>query len=77
MPTQGIAETECTFSLQSQEHVASNMHSGLVHFNGLDILVLGHLWADWETLDKSKLMKRSSLLSKKTTSYAKFQFRTK
>ena len=49
MPTQGIAETECTLSLPSQEHVASNMHSGLVHFNGLDIVVLGHLWADWGT----------------------------
>ena len=48
MPTRGIAETECTcrLSLQSQEHVASNMHGGLVHFNGLDIVVLGHLWAD-------------------------------
>ena len=29
MPTQGIAETECTLTLQSQGHVASNMHSGL------------------------------------------------
>ena len=27
MPTQGIAETECTLSLQSQEHVASNIRS--------------------------------------------------
>ena len=49
MPTQGIAETECTLSLQSLEHVASNIHSDLVHFNGLDIVVLGHLWADWGT----------------------------
>ena len=32
MPSQGIAETECTLSLQSQEHLASNIHSGLVHF---------------------------------------------
>ena len=38
MPTQGIAETECKLSLQSQEHVASNKHSGLVH---LDFYVLG------------------------------------
>ena len=51
MPTQGIAETGCTLSLQSQENVATNInvHSGLVHFNGLDIVVLGHLWADWGT----------------------------
>ena len=27
-------------SLQSQEHVAFNIHSGLVHFIGLDIVVL-------------------------------------
>ena len=32
MPTQGRVETECTLTLQSQEHVASNMHNGLVHF---------------------------------------------
>ena len=32
MPTQCIAETERTLSLQSQEHVASNIHSGLDHF---------------------------------------------
>ena len=38
MPTQSIAETECTLSLQIQEHVASNIHSELVHFNGLDIV---------------------------------------
>ena len=49
MPTQGIAETECTLSLPSQEQIASNIHSGLDHFNGLDIVVLGHLWADWGT----------------------------
>ena len=49
MPTQGIAETECTLSLQSQEHVASNIHSGLVHFNEPDIVILGHLRADWGT----------------------------
>ena len=46
MPTQSIAETECTLNLQSQGHVASNMHSRLVHFNGLDVVALGHLWAD-------------------------------
>ena len=49
MATQGIAETERILSLQSQEHVASNIQSGLVHFNGLDIVVLGHLWADCGT----------------------------
>ena len=46
MPTQGIAETECILTLQSQGHISSNMHSGLVHFIGLDIVVFGHLWAD-------------------------------
>ena len=30
MPTQDIAETEFTRTLQSQGHVASNMHNGLV-----------------------------------------------
>ena len=25
------------------------MHNELVHFYGLDIVVLGHLWADWGT----------------------------
>ena len=49
MPTQGIAETRCTLSLQSLEHVATNIHNGQVHFNGLDIVVLGHLWAEWGT----------------------------
>ena len=43
MPTQVIAETECTLNLQSQEHVASTFH------NGLYIVVLEHLWADWGT----------------------------
>ena len=32
MPTQGIAETRCTLSLQSMEHVATNIHNGLVNF---------------------------------------------
>ena len=49
MPTQGIAETRCTLSLQSLEHVATNIHNGQVHFNGLDFVVLGHLWAEWGT----------------------------
>ena len=49
MPTQGIAETECTLSLSSQEHVASIYKVVLFIFNGLDIVVLGHLWADWGT----------------------------
>ena len=49
MPTQGIADTECTPSQQSQEHVPSNIHSGLVQFNGLDTVVLGHLCTDWGT----------------------------
>ena len=49
MPTQSIAEPECTLSLQSREHVASNIHSGLVHFYELDIAVLGHLWAEGKT----------------------------
>ena len=49
MPTQGIADTECTPSLQSQEHVPSDIHSGQVQFNGLDIVVLGHLCTDWGT----------------------------
>ena len=49
MLTQDFAETECTLILQSQGYVASNMHNALVHFNGQDIVVLGHLWADWET----------------------------
>ena len=31
MPTQGIQDAECTLSLQSQEHVASNMQSGHFH----------------------------------------------
>ena len=44
-------ETECILTLQSQGHVASNMHSGLVHFNGPDIVVLGHLWADIKCFD--------------------------
>ena len=46
MPVQDIAENECTLTLQSQQHVASNMHNGLVYFNGLvDIVVLVHHWA--------------------------------
>ena len=40
MPTQVIAETECTLNLQTQEHVASTIH------NGLYIVVLEHLLAD-------------------------------
>ena len=33
----------------NMEHVATNIHNGQVHFNGLDIVVLGHLWAEWGT----------------------------
>ena len=39
----------CTLSLQSLEPVATNIHNGQFHFNGLDIVVLGHLWAEWGT----------------------------
>ena len=49
MPTQGIAESECTLSQQNQEHVASNIDSALVYFNGLDTVVFGHIWADFGT----------------------------
>ena len=55
MPTQGIAETECTLNLLSQWHVASNIHSRLDHFNGLDIVVLGHLWADSSNSNKTMI----------------------
>ena len=55
MPTQGIAETECTLNLLGQGHVFSNMHSRLDHFKGLDIKVLGHLWADSSNSNKTMI----------------------